>query len=348
MSDKTKNSLNNRSNSERQTVVRGYVIPTQPHPLLAPQLNPGYQKIKQALEEVRRDLEASAVDLIIIYSTQWASVLGHQIQARPEVKWTLVDDEWHELGSLDYTIKFDSEFAHACKIAGEKRGLHLKTVDYHGFPIDTGSVVALQFINPDNRIPVVIVSSNVYADRSETVVLAKAFRDVLAQQGKTAAVVASTMLSNRSHSEVIAFADDFFASKKDHEWNQKILEFLSEGRLEDVAQLSRQFHKEARVQKVNNFKPFWFMSAMLGNHNRFHGKVYEYQPIYGMGAAVVGLTPSDKAFGDLEYDEENPEYFLGDRNVLSSHNIENVTNDDLDNSSTESSNFSKDTAKVLS
>ena len=35
--------------------------------------------------------------------------------------------------------------------------------------------------------------------------------------------------------------------------------------LEDVSQLSRQFHREARVtKKVVNFKPFWWWSAAMG------------------------------------------------------------------------------------
>ena len=46
---------------------------------------------------------------------------------------------------------------------------------------------------------------------------------------------------------------------KDDEWNQKILEFLSEGRLEDVGQLSRTIQQQIRVQKVVNFKPMWWL-----------------------------------------------------------------------------------------
>ena len=69
---------------------------------------------------------------------------------------------------------------------------------YHGFPIDTGSVVALKLLNPDNRIPASIVSSNVYADRAETMVLGKAAKDAIDQSGKKTAVVVVMTLSNRS------------------------------------------------------------------------------------------------------------------------------------------------------
>jgi hypothetical protein len=95
-----------------------------------------------------------------------------------------------------------------------------------------------------------------------------------------------------------------------------MLEFMGQGRLEDLAQLSRQIHREARVPKVTNFKPFWWLSTMMGNTNKLEGKIYAYESLYGMGGAVVSFTPSDRSFGDLEYDEESPEVFTGDRNVL--------------------------------
>ena len=44
--------------------------------------NEGWQKIRDAYDEARRQIEESDADLIIIYSTLWPSVIGHQIQAR--------------------------------------------------------------------------------------------------------------------------------------------------------------------------------------------------------------------------------------------------------------------------
>ena len=132
-------------------------------------------------------------------------------------------------------------------------------------------------------------------------------------------VVSISSLSNRLHTVPVAPSDDHIHSKKDHEWNLKFLEFLGEGRLEDVSQLSRQFHREARIPKVTNFKPFWWLSAVMGQNNLYKGQIYEYQPVCGTGAAVVGLTPAVKAARDLEFDEDNPDNYSGERNVLGSN-----------------------------
>lgn len=297
-------------------VVKGYILPGLPHLLLAADKNPGWKKVRQAMDRVRDEIEAIDADVLLIYSTYWPSVIGHQIQARPEPEWVHVDDEFHSLGSIPYKLRVDQKLAHGYVEAARSRQLEARAIDYQGFPIDTGSVVVSKLINPKNRLPCVIVSSNVYADRAETLVLGKAARDVLQAQGKKAVAVIVTSLSNRLHEKKVEPKDDHIHSLKDQEWNLKFLEFLKDGRLEDVSQLSRQFHKEARVPKVANFKPFWWMSAVMGQSNLYAGDVYEYQPVYGSGAAVIALTPSKKAARDLEFDENDPERFSGERNVL--------------------------------
>ena len=217
---------------------------------------------------------------------------------------------------MDYSFNIDAEFAEAWNEANHKRGLQSRTVAYHGFPIDVGSVVALKLLNPDNAIPAVIVSSNVYANRSETTVLAKACLDVIKKTGRKAVAVTAMSMSNRMFTEFIDPSDDRIHSLKDDEWNRKVLEFLEEGRLEDVAQLSRTIHQQIRVQKVVTFKPMWWLSAMNGNRNNLTGRILAYEALHGAGGAVVQLDPTSTGMGDKEYDEDDVEYYRGERNVL--------------------------------
>jgi hypothetical protein len=129
-------------------------------------------------------------------------------------------------------------------------------------------------------------------------------------------VVVVSTLSNRLFTEWIDPADDHIHSLKDDEWNRKMLEFLAQGRLEDTAQLSREIHRQIRVPKVVNFKPMWFLSAVLGQHNHYTGTVHAYEPVYGTGSAVVALQPAPEGVGDKEYDEDDVDVFRGDRDVL--------------------------------
>lgn len=312
--------------SQSPNVVKAFIVPGIPHPLLCPEKNAGWQQLRDGFEALSQEIIDSGAELILLYSTMWPSILGHQIQARPEPEWVHVDELFHDLGSIPYKFQMDVEYAKAYQKTATARGLLARTVDYHGFPIDTGSVTALQLLTPNNEIPACIVSSNIYSDRAETMVLGKAALDAAIATGKKIAVGAVMTLSNRLFTDVVAPEDDHIHSPKDEEWNQKLLQFIRAGRIEDLAQLSREIHRQIRIKKVVNFKPFWWLSAVTGQSNGFDGKVHAYAPLYGTGGAVCSFTPTPDGVGDKEFDEDNVEYFRGDRNVLDSGS-ESVEND---------------------
>jgi fructosamine-3-kinase len=160
-----------------------------------------------------------------------------------------------------------------------------------------------------------------YANRSETIVLGKSANDALITQGKKAVIVVVSSLSNRMFTEHIDPADDRIHSSKDNEWNEKILEFFADGRLEDLSQLSREIHGQIRVQKVVAYKPAWWLAATMGQHNNYQGEVLAYEALHGSGGAVIQLTPSTGSFGDKEFDEDDVEYYQGDRSVLNKGNF---------------------------
>ena len=299
-------------------IVESFVVPVHPHTVLAPEQNEGWNRLRQAYDDAAKIITDSGADLLIIYSTTWPSIIGHQLISDPNPQWVMVDHDFHDLGSINYSFNIDAEFAELWNAENKARGLQSRCVNYQGFPIDVGSVVALTLLNPDNKIPAVIVSSNVYADRSETTVLAKACRDIVKKTGRKAVAITAMSLSNRMFTEHIDPKDDKIHSLKDDEWNRKILEFLGEGRLEDVGQLSRTIQQQIRVQKVVNFKPMWWLSAMNENRNNLTGKVLAYEAVHGAGCAVVNLNPTASGFGDKEYDEDNVEVFAGERGVLDS------------------------------
>jgi 2-aminophenol/2-amino-5-chlorophenol 1,6-dioxygenase alpha subunit len=267
-----------------------YIVPGLPHPLLAPQANPGYQRLKDAFDKVRAEIHASDAELILTFSTQWLSVLGYLFQADPNPEWTLVDHNWHELGSMPYRLRVDAEFAkHAAEQAREM-GFDTKLVAYKGFPIDTGTVVSQLLLNPDRRLPAAMVSCNMYAEKQETLSIGQAMMRAIEKRGLKTAVVLVSGLSSRFHTDDIPFAKDRISSLKDEEWNFKLLELLGEGRLEDVSEVGREFSRQANADM--GFRGFWFVNGLCGKTNSFRGRVHAYEPVYGTGAAVVSLSPT--------------------------------------------------------
>jgi len=316
-------------------VLRGYIVPGLPHPLLAPERSEAWRRIRAGFAEARREIAESGADLLLLYSTQWISIIGHQVQADPEPSWIHVDPEWHELGTMPYRFRVDAEFAKAYESAAKARGLAARTVSYRGFPIDTGTVTALKLLateagrepyvgteippKPENAIPACVVSCNMYADRAETLVLGKAARDAIEKTGRRAIAVAVTALSARMFTEPIDPAHDRISSLKDDEWNRKILEILGEGRLEDVSQLAREFSAQANGDQ--KMKAVWWLAALMGEHNDYDGRVLAYEPIWGTGGSVVSIAPTSKAAARLEFDEESVDVYEGERNVLTGDGV---------------------------
>ena len=303
-------------------IQKAFIVPGQPHVLLAPEKSPAWASLRASYEAVGREIAASGAELILVYSTQWFSVIGHLFQTDPAPKWILVDQNWYELGEIPYEFRVDPELGKLYCAICKQNGMQAATVDYHGFPIDTGTVVALKLLNPDNAIPASVVSCNIYAEREETRALGMAGRAAIEQYGKKTIVVVVTNLSNRYEVGEIDPAHDRVSSAKDDEWNRKILEMLGEGRLEDVAQVARDFAREANADM--GFKAIWWLAALMGEHNRYDGKVWDYQPVWGTGNAIVELTPNPQKEieWEKEFDEGAPITFATSSGTgLETHNV---------------------------
>ena len=57
-------------------VCKGILVPGLPHPLLCPEKNEGWQRVRDAYEKARTELEESGAEILVLYSTFWPSILG--------------------------------------------------------------------------------------------------------------------------------------------------------------------------------------------------------------------------------------------------------------------------------
>ena len=48
-------------------VIKGYVLPGLPQLLLTPEANPGWKRIRQAMDRVRDEIANSGADVLMIY-----------------------------------------------------------------------------------------------------------------------------------------------------------------------------------------------------------------------------------------------------------------------------------------
>jgi 2-aminophenol/2-amino-5-chlorophenol 1,6-dioxygenase alpha subunit len=268
-------------------VVSAFLVHGSPLPFLRPE-NPPWKALDTGYRAAAAALAASKPDVMAVYSTQWIAVLDELWQARPRSRGVHVDENWHEYGDLAFDIRADVELTKAIIAATPAFGVRSKPVDYDGFPIDTGTIIANNYLNPRGILPLVIAANNVYHDWQTTEKLAATAVACAESLGRRVALVAVGGLSGSIIREEIDLARDRIASKTDDAWNRRMLALIVAGNSKALAEACPKYAQEARVDM--GFKHFaWILGGLGGRYLR--AKVHAYGPCYGSGAAIIEFTP---------------------------------------------------------
>ena len=210
-------------------VVSAFLVPGSPLPALKPEAL-GWGRLASAMQRAGRALEASRPDAVLVYSTQWLAVLDQQWLTRKRSQGVHVDDNWYEFGELRYDIHADTALAHACVAASPRHGVHARGVNYDGFPIDTGTIVACMMLGMGGADrPLVVASNNLYHSGAVTETLGALAVAAAGEQGKRVAVVGIGGLSGTQFRTEIDPRNDRIASADDERWNQRILQLVESG-----------------------------------------------------------------------------------------------------------------------
>ena len=158
--------------------------------------------------------------------------------------------------------------------------------------------------NPDNSIPAVIVSSNMYANRNETTVLAKSCLDVVKAQGDV------RWPSPPCHCPTECSR----ISSSSRMQNQLLRTTNGTGKLSSSSRVEWKTLGNSRGPSTSKYasKGGYVQTDVVagqrnGNRNDLTGRVLAYEAIHGAGGAVVH-GPDLERVGDKEYDEDDVEY----------------------------------------
>ncbi|MBI2801428.1 MAG: tRNA U-34 5-methylaminomethyl-2-thiouridine biosynthesis protein [Gammaproteobacteria bacterium] len=264
-------------------LVAAYLVPGSPLPYLRRDVAP-WAPLVAAHAKAAQTLAAAAPEVLLVYSTQWIAVLDQLWQTRPRSHGLHVDENWYEFGDLPFDIRIDTAVAAACIAGSAACGVRAKGVDYDGFPIDTGTIVANGFLNSDSRASLVIAANNVYHDWRKTEQLAALAASSAEQLGRRYAVIGIGGLSGTIFREDIALERDHIARTEDDELNRRLLDRLAWASADEIRTFGADYAAKARADM--GMKHLAWILGALGE--RYHGATtLGYGPTYGSGAAVV-------------------------------------------------------------
>lgn len=266
--------------------ITGVWVPGLPH-ILKPELNSSYRSLNQAMIEVGQELKNRGVKRILYYSTQWISVLGQSVQARPNPKGVHVDENWHqEVPNLKYDFKVDTALATKMVADLSSAGFQTRSVDYEGFPIDTGTIVAESLINP-TKIPSGMFSCCVYSDYAETIKLGATLKKSLEAMDGNSAVVVISSLSSRYFTTEIDLREDHIRTLEDDQANKKLLDLMAKGSWNEVHAMRDEYCKATKADMGLKALAFLEGMGLAGGSSGTKLTTKAYGPIYGTGAAVL-------------------------------------------------------------
>lgn len=264
-------------------IVSAFIVPASPLPYMRPE-NPPWGRLAQGMKAAGAALAESAPDTLVIYSTGWFAVLDQLWQMRSHLQGVHVDHNWHEYGDLPFDISIDTGLTQAAIDNANAQGIKSKGVDYDQFPVDTGTIVASNFLNPENRLPLLNTSNNLYHDWDTTVRLGSLVAEEADRLGRKIAVVAVGGLSGAFYRQSIEIAEDRIVNAEDDAWNRRLLDLVEAGDGKALLAACPEYAKEAKVDM--GFKHMAFVAGALGDRLT-GGQVHAYGPLYGAGAAVI-------------------------------------------------------------
>jgi 2-aminophenol/2-amino-5-chlorophenol 1,6-dioxygenase alpha subunit len=260
------------------------LVPGMPH-LLAAEPAPSWAWLADAVRRTGDRLRASGVQTVVMVSTQWFTVLGHQIQTDPKLVGEHCDENWYryDFGRQRYDITVDTELALGWADAIDARGLQSRRTRYDGFPVDNGTITAMNLLDPEHRFRLALVSCNLYAGADAMRVLGEAAASAAAELGRRIGVVVVSGLSSGLIQRWISPGEDQIAAG--HEtWDRRMLDLILDRKHDDVLDLREEYARGAQVDSQLRVYPFL---VGTGVEELESCELLEYGPIWGTGGAVV-------------------------------------------------------------
>ncbi|WP_341720595.1 2-amino-5-chlorophenol 1,6-dioxygenase subunit alpha [Micromonospora sp. FIMYZ51] len=265
-------------------IVAGALLPGMPH-LLAEKPAPCWADLANAAREVGDRLRRLKPDVVLLLSTQWFTVLGHQFQCDPNPRGEHVDENWYayDYGELRYDLRFDVSFTERWADQVHKGGMQARRTRYDGFPIDTGTIVTSALLDPDRELRWSQVSCNLYAGADTLADVGAAGAAAAREAGVRAAVVVVTGMSSGLIQQWIEPAEDHLSDPAHDRWNRRVLDLLTAGKVDEVLKIREDFARQAQAD--SQFRALAFAAGAGATAGPAH--LHAYGPLWGTGGAVL-------------------------------------------------------------
>jgi aromatic ring-opening dioxygenase catalytic subunit (LigB family) len=189
-------------------------------------------------------IRALAPDVIVLQSAHWVTTFTWYVTCQPRHRGICVSDELPDLvPGLPYDRPGDPDFAALLVAEIKRKGLLSGRCETPHYKWDYGTFVPLEYLDPEERVPVVTMGTCILADLDECYRVGTAIRDAARHSGKRVAFVASSALSHRLVRDPASWPTAENQARDRH-----FLALLREGRVEEAHHALESYAADAQVE----------------------------------------------------------------------------------------------------
>ena len=241
------------------------------------------QGIRLLGEEVR----AAKPDAVVLVSTHWVTTFPWYATSHAVHEGVCVADEAPDLiPGIPYKWKGDPVLGRAIVDEIAALGVMAGHNDTPHYSLDYGTVVPMQYMDPDMTLPLVSVGTCILAPLDECLRVGAAIRRAAEKTGKRVAVAGSTSFAHR-----IERGQEKWPPKEFMELDRRYIELLTAGRIKEAKQWFPEWAKQV-VTEVGGRVHAVMLGSMDEARERYTGVQYgPYGQSSASGNASVCVRP---------------------------------------------------------
>jgi aromatic ring-opening dioxygenase catalytic subunit (LigB family) len=203
------------------------ITPHSPRMAVEATAPPFLKGVIEGSHELGKTLRAAKPDLLIVHSTHWVCSFNWYVTSHERHRGHCVADEAPDLiPGLPYDRPGDPVFAEA--LLAKLKGANVpcgKNASPH-YHWDYGSYVPLHYLDPEQKIPAVLVGTCLMSDLDECLRVGGLIRATVEETGRRAVFISSTALAHR-----IIRGPDQWPSAEHMENDRRFMDMIRKGEI---------------------------------------------------------------------------------------------------------------------
>ena len=240
------------------------------------------------LREFGAAVRAQRPDLIVLHSSHWVSTFNWYVTAHARHRGTCIADEAPDLiPGVAYDRPGDPAFARALAEQLQAAGVPCGLNESPHFDWDYGSLVPIQYMDPEGQVPVVLMPSVICSELDECRTVGATIHKLARETGKRVAFVASCALSHK-----VLRGPEKWPSEAHQALDKRFMALMQGAQVAELANWSATYCHDAVAEMGG--RPISSMigalQAMAGEGGSLQGRQYgPYAQSSGSGNACLAV-----------------------------------------------------------